>query len=415
VEFRAHDPTPVASGAACDNTPQSPGTQPLRGITVVALEQAVAAPFATRQLADLGARVIKIERPGVGDFARAYDTTVRGAASHFVWLNRSKESLTLDVKQCQGQEALHRLLQRADVFIQNLAPGAVERLGLGVDRLRAVYPKLIVCGISGYGQSSPYKNKKAYDLLIQSETGFLSITGTERVPVKAGIAIADIAGAMYAYSGILTALMMRQRTGHGQSVQVSLFDALGEWMGYAAYYAAYSGSPPPRTGSSHAAIAPYGPFQSQTGELVYLGVHNEREWVTFCEDVLQRPALAADARFHSNTQRLEHRIVLDRIINSIFRALSVDEIIARLDAAQIANGRMNTVREFLDHPALTARAREVDSPVGRLWALVPPVTIDGVEPVMQAIPGVGEHTDAILSELGFDSATIRSWHDAGLI
>lgn len=391
------------------------GNQPLRGTTVVALEQAVAAPFATRQLADLGARVIKIERPGVGDFARSYDTTVRGAASHFVWLNRSKESLTLDVKRPEVQPALHRLLQRADVFIQNLAPGAADRLGLGVDRLRAAYPRLIVCGISGYGPLGPYKDKKAYDLLIQSETGFLSITGTERVPAKAGIAIADIAGAMYAYSGILTALMMRQRTGNGQALQVSLFDALGEWMGYAAYYAAYSGSAPPRTGSSHAAIAPYGPFESHTGDPVYLGVHNEREWVAFCDRVLERPKLANDKRFNSNSQRLKNRITLDRIINSVFCRLSVDEILTRLDGAQIANGRMNTVREFLNHPALTARSREVDSPVGRLWALVPPVTIDGVEPVMEAIPGVGEHTDAILDELGFDGATIRSWHDAGLI
>lgn len=390
---------------------------PLAGMTVVAVEQAVAAPFATRQLADLGARVIKIERPDSGDFARAYDTTVNGMASTFVWLNRSKQSLVLDLKRPESRAVIDRLLTKADVFVQNLAPGAADRVGLGSTRLRQRYPRLVVCEISGYGSSGPYRNKKAYDLLIQSEAGLLSITGTESTPSKVGISIADIAAGMYAYSGILTALMLRERTHEGSTVEVSLLEALGEWMGYAAYYTGYGGSAPPRMGADHAVIAPYGPFASADGHVIYLGVQNEREWHRFCDLVLKSPDLTADLRFHSNSARVEHRADLHAAIESVFRRISAEEILERLEAAQIANARMNTVQEFLEHPQLKARARwrTVESPVGPLDALIPPAAIEGVEPVMGPIPSVGEHTDAILGELGFDSATVQAWRRAGMI
>ena len=390
--------------------------RPLDGLTVVALEQAVAAPLATRHLADLGARVIKIERPGVGDFARSYDTTVNGMASHFVWLNRSKESLTLDLKEPDAEQILSRLLSRADVFVQNLAPGAATRLSLGSDRLRQAYPALVVCNISGYGASGPYRDKKAYDLLIQSEAGLLSITGTEQEPCKVGISVADIAAGMYAYSGILTALLCRQRTGQGTSVDVSLFEALGEWMGYPAYYS-YGGEAPARAGASHAAIAPYGPFQSREGTAVYLGIQNEREWERFCRVVLQRPELVTDARFDSNTNRVAHRRQLHGVIDEVFGRLGAGDIIERLGAAQIASARMNTMREFVEHPQLAARNRwrTVDSPVGPLPALIPPVDIEGVEPSMGPIPSVGQHTEDILAELGFDASAVSSWRDRGVI
>jgi itaconate CoA-transferase len=390
--------------------------RPLEGVTTVTLEQAVAAPLATRHLADLGARVIKVERPGVGDFARSYDTTVKGMSSHFVWLNRSKESLTLNLKEPDAEQILSRLLARADVFVQNLAPGAAARLSLGSGRLRQSYPSLIVCNISGYGDSGPYRDKKAYDLLIQSEAGVLSITGTEQEPSKVGISIADIAAGMYAYSGILTALLGRHRTGQGAAVDVSMFEALGEWMGYPAYYAS-SGQAPPRTGASHAVIAPYGPFKSRDGDVVYLGIQNEREWERFCRVVLQRPELTGDARFESNSNRVAHRPELHAVIDDVFGRLGTREIMERLDAAQIANARMNTIREFVEHPQLAARNRwqTVDSPVGPLPALIPPVDIEGVEPSMGPIPSVGQHTDEILDELGFDSATVSRWRARGVI
>lgn len=390
---------------------------PLDGITVVALEQAVAAPFATRQLADLGARVIKIERPGSGDFARGYDTQVRGLASHFAWLNRSKQSLTLDIKRAEAADIIERLLARADVFIHNLAPGAVDRLGLGVEPLRARFTRLVVCTISGYGTSGPYQRKKAYDLLVQGEAGFLSITGTADAPAKAGISIADIAGGMYAYSGILTALLVRHRTGEGSAVDVSLFDALGEWMGYPAYYTMYGGAAPPRTGASHATIAPYGPFPTGDGGAVYFGVQNDREWRRFCASVLERPALADDSRFVSNAGRVAHRAELNAAIDEVFSTLSADQVMARLEAAEIANGRLNTVEQFIDHPQLSARGRwrEVGSPVGPLRALVPPATIDGIEAVMDPIPALGEHTDQVLRELEFGDDRIAQWRRAGVI
>ncbi len=390
---------------------------PLEGITVVSLEQAVAAPFATRQLADLGARVIKIERPGDGDFARGYDATVRGMSSHFVWLNRSKESLTLDLKRPEAKLVLHRLLERADVFVQNLAPGATERLGFSTPELRKKYPRLIICDLSGYGSSGPCRDKKAYDLLIQAETGLISITGTEQTPSKVGISIADISCGMYAYTGILTALLVRSRTGEGIALETSLFDSLAEWMSYAAYYTSYGGSAPPRTGASHATIAPYGPSLSGDNKVVYLGLQNEREWKKFCEVVLESPQLFSDPRFDSNAKRVQNRQQLDLVMQDVFRKLTAAEIIARLESAQIANARMNTVQEFVDHPQLEARKRwgTVDSPVGPLQALLPPVTMENVEPVMNEIPALGQQTRAILAELGFDSETIAAWRQASVI
>jgi itaconate CoA-transferase len=391
--------------------------RPLEGITVVSLEQAVAAPFATRQLADLGARVIKIERPGSGDFARGYDSTVQGMSSHFVWLNRSKDSLTLDLKREEAKLVLSKLLAKADVFVQNLAPGAVDRLGFGTDELRKNYPQLIICNLSGYGSSGPYRDKKAYDLLIQAETGLVSITGTSDTPSKVGISIADISCGMYAYSGILTALLVRAKTGKGVALETSLFDSLGEWMSYATYYTTYGGTPPPRTGASHATIAPYGPARTGDNKVVYLGLQNEREWKKFCEIVLPNLQLATDPRFDSNANRVRNRPQLDEAMEEVFQKLTSAEIIARLEQAQIANARMNTVQEFSEHPQLDARNRwgKVESPVGTLKALFPPVTMENVEPVMNAVPALGEHTDAILGELGFDSEKIADWRKAGVI
>ena len=390
---------------------------PLEGITVVALEQAVAAPFATRQLADLGARVIKVERPGAGDFARGYDTTVKGLSSHFVWLNRSKESLTLDLKQPEARDILERLLADADVFIHNLAPGAAGRLGFGAERLREEYPQLIVCGISGYGFTGPYRDKKAYDLLVQCETGLVSITGTPEAPSKVGISAADIAAGMYAYSSILAALFRRERTLEGMEIEVSMLEALGEWMGFPAYFALYGGEEPERSGARHAAIAPYGPFECGDGEVVFLGIQNEREWERFCEAVLEHPAMAKEERFATNSGRVANREALDKEIEGVFKRLSAEEVIERLEEAQIANARMRTVHGFLDHPQLEARDRwrEVGSPAGPLRALLPPATMSGVEPTMAAVPEVGEHTDRILAELGYDEEGIAALHQEKVV
>lgn len=383
---------------------------PLEGITVVSLEQAVAAPFTTRQLADLGARVIKVERPGPGDFARSYDETVRGLASHFVWLNRSKESLTLDLKQESARGVLEKLLSEADIFIQNLAPGAAERLGFGAERLLQDYPRLIVGGVSGYGSRGPYTTKKAYDLLVQCEAGLVSITGTPETPSKVGISVADIAAGMYAYTAILTALFKRERTGEGSSFEVSMLEALAEWMGFPAYFAGYGGKEPPRTGASHSAIAPYGPFECGDGDVVFLGIQNEREWEKFCETVLERPELTEESRFSSNSARVANGEELRSEIEDVLGAFSADEALSRLDEADVANARMRDIHEFLEHPQLEARDRwrKVGSPVGNLFALVPPQTLDGDEPVMAPIPEVGEHTRSILSELGYTDAEISA-------
>ena len=381
---------------------------PLEGITIISIEQAVAAPFATRQLADLGARVVKIERPDVGDFARDYDETVQGMASHFVWLNRSKESLTLDLKHSEARKIVHQLLADADVFIQNLAPGATERLGLGPEELTRRYPRLIVCGVSGYGSSGPYRDKKAYDLLVQCETGLVSVTGMPETPSKVGISIADISAGMYTFTGILTALYQRERTGKGTVLEVSLFEALGEWMGYAAYFAAYGGTPLTRTGASHATIAPYGPFRAGDGKQVNLGLQNEREWARFCTMVLEQPEMVTDPRFASNARRVANREALHGSIDAVFSQLTIEQVIARLDRAQIANARMNSMQEFWDHPQLQARERwrEVDSPVGPLKALLPPVTMRDVEPRMDPIPALGEQTEQILCSLGYQDEQI---------
>lgn len=384
--------------------------QPLKGITVVTLEHAIAAPFATRQLADLGARVIKIERPGVGDFARGYDNRVRGLASHFVWTNRSKESLTLDVKQADAAQVLERLvLEKADVVVQNLAPGAAARLGLGYETLAARKPSIIVCDISGYGADGPYRDKKAYDLLIQSEAGFVSVTGTADEPCKAGPSIADIAAGMYAYTNILAALLQRAQTGRGQHIDISMLEALAEWTSYPLYYAFGGAPPPPRTGAAHATIYPYGPFPSGAdGGSVMLGLQNEREWVNFCDKVLCRPELGKDPRFAGNARRVEERGVLREIIVDAFSTLSAAQVVERLDAAQIANARVNTMHDVWAHPQLQARSRwrDVGTSAGAVPAMLPPGTwTDG--PRMDPVPALGQHTDAILAELGVDAGTVN--------
>jgi itaconate CoA-transferase len=389
---------------------------PLEGITVVAVEQAVAAPFATRQLADLGARIIKVERPSVGDFARGYDATVNGMSSHFVWLNRSKQSLTLDLKRAEAIDVLRRLLARADVFIHNLAPGAMARLGFASADVRRDYPRLIACEVSGYGSSGPYRDKKAYDLLVQSEAGVLSITGSEEEPAKVGISIADISAGMYAFSSVLAALLRREKTGEGSSVEVSLFDSLAEWMSYPIYYS-YGGAPPPRNGARHAVIAPYGPYPAGDGKIIYLGIQNEREWARFCAEVLGRAEMATDPRFSSNTRRVEHRDELDAVIMAAFSGLTAQDVIARLESAQIANARMNTVQEVTNHPQLAARDRwrDVPSAAGPVRMLVPPFNFEGMDIPMSAIPSVGEHTEAILGELGIGGATVADWRLKGIV
>ncbi len=372
---------------------------PLAGILVVALEQAVAVPFATRQLADLGARVIKIERPGGGDFARGYDRSVLGQSSYFVWLNRGKESVELDVKSADGQAALSALLARADVFVQNLAPGAAARLGLGAAELLARHPRLICCSVSGYGPDGPYAGKKAYDLLVQCEAGLLSVTGTPEAPCKAGISVADIGAGMYAYSGVLTALYERERTGHGSSFAVSLLDALGEWMSQPYYYTVYGDQEVRRTGARHASISPYGPYQARGGE-VFIGLQNEREWVVLCERVLGRPDLVADERFGTNLDRVKHDDELTEIIEGVLGTMTPDSVAGRLDEAGIASARLRTPAEFAAHPQLEARDRwrEVDTPAGQVRGLLPPVTVPGREAAMGAVPALGEHTESVLAE-----------------
>src|SRR4051812_13501846 len=388
--------------------------RPLEGFTVVALEQVIAGPFATRQLAELGARVIKIERPGGGDPARAYDTTVKGLSSHFVWVNRSKESLTLDVKHPAARAILGKLVEKADVFLQNLAPGAADRLGLG-SALRKQYPKLIWCGISGYGPSGPYATKKAYDLLVQCEAGLLSVTGTPEAPSKAGIPVADIAAGMYAFSGILAALFKRQRTGEGATLDITMFEALGEWMGFPAYFTAYGGTPPPRSGAFHATIVPYGPFKAGDGGTGFLGVQNERGVARFCSVVLKEEALVGDARFASGPARVRNKEAMHRQIDAVFSKLQTAEVIARLELADIANARLNDMNGFAAHPQLAARGRwaKVGSPAGEIDALKPPFNMDGMQPRMDPVPAVGEHTRAILAELGFGPAEVDRLAAAG--
>ncbi|MGH8689582.1 MAG: CaiB/BaiF CoA transferase family protein [Burkholderiales bacterium] len=391
--------------------------RPLEGITVVALEQVIAGPFATRQLAELGARVIKIERPDGGDSARAYDRTVKGLSSHFAWVNRSKESLSLNVKHAGAKEILARLIGRADVFLHNLAPGAVERLGLGSEELRKKHPRLIWCRVSGYGPEGPYASKKAYDLLVQCETGLLSVTGTPETPVKAGIPAADIAAGMYAFSSVLAALLRRERSGEGATIDVTMLEALGEWMGFPAYFTAYGGTAPPRSGAHHSTIVPYGPFRAGDGGTVFIAVQNEREWANFCERVLQNRDLAGDPRFSSGPSRQQNRQAMHAEIEKVFAALSADQIVERLEAADIANARLNDMEQFWRHPQLAARGRwaKVGSPAGEIDALKPPFNLSAFEPRMDAIPALGEHSRAILSELGYSGSEVEALAASGAI
>ena len=391
-------------------------TRPLDGITVVSLEHAVAAPFAARQLADLGARVIKVERPGSGDFARGYDSRVRGQSSHFTWLNRNKESLALDLKDDPSLAALKTLLGTADVLLQNLAPGAAARMGLSWEALHAEFPQLIVCDISGYGDDGPYRDKKAYDLLIQSEAGFLSVTGTPDTPSKSGISVADIAAGMYAYTNVLSALLLRGTTGKGSHIDVSMLEALGEWMNYPLYYAYEGAAPPPRTGASHASIYPYGPFTAGDGNTVMLGLQNEREWKAFCDKVLQEPGLATDPRFDTNGKRNENRAALQGEIARIFGPLTADEVVARLDEAGIANAHVNDMAGLWAHPQLAARQRFVDvgTPVGIVPAMLPPGRNNQYDYRMDPVPAVGEHTDAILQSLQLDADALAAVRQSSL-
>jgi len=391
--------------------------RPLEGITVVALEQVIAGPFATRQLAELGARVIKIERPGGGDSARAYDTTVKGLSSHFVWVNRSKESLTLDVKHPQAKGILARLMEKADVFLHNLAPGAVDRLGLGAEALRKKHPALIWCGISGYGPAGPYASKKAYDLLVQCEAGLLSVTGSADSPAKAGIPAADIAAGMYAFTSILAALVRRGRSGEGATIDVTMLEALGEWMGFPALFTAYGGDAPPRSGAHHATIVPYGPFKAADGETVFLSVQNEREFAAFCEQVLKKGELKSDPRFSSGPGRFRNRDAMHAEIDRVFLELTAAEIVARLDSADIANARLNDMRQFWRHPQLAARGRwaKVGSPGGELDLLKPPFNLSNFEPRMDPVPALGEHTHAILAEVGYGEREIEALKDGGAV
>jgi itaconate CoA-transferase len=391
--------------------------RPLEGITVISLEQAVAAPICARQLAEQGARVIKIERPDVGDFARGYDQAVHGQSGYFLWLNRNKESLSLDVKKAEAKEILAKLIAKADVFIQNLAPGAAKRLGLGADQLMAQHPRLIVCDISGYGDSGPYAQKKAYDLLIQSEAGILSVTGTPESPAKVGVSLTDIGTGMYAYSGILAALLQRGRTGKGSRVEVTMFEAMVEWMNHPLMYEHFGQRKMQRYGTDHAIIVPYGRFTAGDGKDVMFGIQNEREWASFCAKVLEQPQLATDPRYDNNTKRLAARDELIALITRAFSSMTAQQVVARLDAADIANARLNTPLEVWDHEQLKARKRwrEVDTPAGRIAALLPPVTTAGYEVRMDAVPALGEHTDLVLRDIGYCDAEIAALRAGGVV
>ncbi|MET9984453.1 CaiB/BaiF CoA transferase family protein [Streptomyces rochei] len=389
--------------------------QPLRGTTVVSLEQAVAAPYASRQLADLGARVIKVERPGTGDFARAYDSRVRGLSSHFVWVNRNKESVTLNFKDPRGMEVLRRLIAGADVFLQNLAPGAAARAGLGAEELLRRHPALIVCEISGYGSPGPYEGRKAYDLMVQAEAGLLSVTGTPEEMAKVGVSVSDIAAGMYAYSSVLAALLERGRTGRGAHLDVSMLESTVEWMGFPLYYAFDGAEPPPRAGAAHATIHPYGPYTAGDGKVVMMAIQNEREWRGFCARFLERPELAAHPHYATNADRNAHREELGALIAARFAELTGDQALELLGAVPVANARVSTLAEVWDHPQLAARGRrhEVPTPAGPVPAFAPPGPT-GAAPRMEAVPALGEHTRAVLGELGLSAEEIDALVAAGV-
>jgi formyl-CoA transferase len=411
---------------ACDN-PQSNRRRieetpsmtvpPLTGIRVLALEQAVAGPLCTRHLADLGAEVIKIERPGGGDFARTYDTAVNGVSSYFVWLNRGKQSLTLDLKQPEAIEILRTRISQSDVLVQNLGPGAIDRLGFPPAELRTTYPRLIVCSISGYGSSGPYLQRKAFDLLLQGETGVIATTGNGDDLAKLGISVADIGAGVYGAMGALAALYERQITGEGKIVETSLFDALTEFMGYPAYYTMYSGNPPARAGVRHATVVPYGAYKCGDGNLVLFSVQTQKQWVDFCTLVCEHPEWIDDPRFDTTPHRRENRDVLEPLIEESFAPYDRAEVNRRLEAADIPFGDLNTIAQFLEHPQLAARDRwrTVDSPAGPLQALLPPISLENTELVMGDIPAVGAQTDAILSAIGYTSDDIARLHGAGIV
>ncbi len=390
--------------------------RPMEGMRVIALEHAVAAPLCTRHLADLGADVIKIERPGEGDFARAYDDYVNGICSHFIWLNRGKRSVTLDVKNADARSALDTLIAGADVLVQNLAPGAAARLGLTHEALKTANPKLVVCDISGYGESGPFVQKKAYDLLIQAESGLISVTGSEAEPSRVGISIADIATGMYALTGILSALLRRSRTGEGANVKIAMLDALGEWMTHPMLRHAYAGSPPPRLPTSHPAIAPYGAHRTKDGQVI-LGLQNEREWVTFCQKVLGRPDVQTDPRFATQQVRRQNRQALTAVIEDFFSTMTSMEVTTLLDQAGIANGRLNEPIDVWNHVQFSARDkwRQIQTEAGPVRAMLPPFTFTDQEAVMGDVPSVGQHTDQVLNEIGFSAQKIAAMRAAGAI
>jgi len=377
---------------------------PLSGIKVVTLEQAVAAPFCSRQLADLGADVIKVERPGSGDFARGYEGSLNGLSGHFAWLNRGKRSLVLDLKQAEDQATLGKLLARSDVFIHNLAPGAVERLGFGYEALQAEYPRLIWCGISGYGPDGPFRDKKAYDLLVQAEAGVVSLTGGPDAPAKVGVSVADVAAGLYSYASIMTALFNRERTGHGERIDISMLECLVEWAMPSLYMWHGTGQMPERVGVRHNMIVPYGAYACADGS-VNFAIQNQREWGRFCRAVLEQPELVEDDRFATNAQRLANRVELETLVEQAFATLTAGEIIRRLEAAEIANGAVNDMAAVIDHAQLAARGRwtEVASPNGMIKAMLPPHNLRSVSPRMGAVPALGEHTRQVLAELQEDS------------
>ncbi len=388
-------------------------TAPLHGITIVSLEHAIAAPLCTRQLAELGAQVIKIERRGSGDFARHYDDRVRGQSSHFIWTNRSKKSLTLDIKHKDSRKILHRLLKTSDVLVQNLAPGAMRKMGLDFEQLHAQYEQLIFCNISGYGEGGPYEKKKAYDLLVQAEAGFLSITGTGNEIVKSGISIADIAAGMQAQAAILAALIQRSKTNKGSSIDISMLEAMVEWMGFPLNYAYDGAAPPQRTGADHASIYPYGAFLTMDKKVIMLGLQNEREWFAFCVGVLKAPELTNDARFAKNAARSVNRDALKEIIEQKFSTLTAGEVTDKLDQAQIAFANVNDMPAVWDHPQLQALNRLIDTetPEGTVKSFLPPGNNNSYEPTLGAVPALGEHTEEILSDLGFDASEIRQFQE----